>query len=148
MVNTPTRLSVNGIVNAVTSVLNGKTSASFPVIKQRRASDPKPTIAALSPNGTSPPTPTLNIIATDSGGFVNFGTGTAPASGSQVRVTFGTAFAQPPCVIFTKRTSFAVDYFLANVTSTSFDVAFGSAPGASLPNGTFQIEYACFDYAV
>jgi len=51
-----------------------------------------PTAVAGSAAGTSPPAPVVNGNAFDMVGTLTFGTGTAPAAGQQVVVTFGTNY--------------------------------------------------------
>lgn len=62
-----------------------------------------PTAAAGAQNGGSPPAPVINPNALDMRGTGTFGSGSAPAAGEQVVVTFGNPFtcSDPPVVLVT-----------------------------------------------
>jgi hypothetical protein len=102
-----------------------------------------PTIAALTANGGSPPTPT--VTGNDARGTASFGSGTTPTTGSQVTVTFasGTAYVATPRVVLTALNSLtaAAQPYIAAVSATAFTIGFTIAPSASQTVGTYQLAF-------
>lgn len=99
-----------------------------------------PTAAAGAGAGATPPAPVLTS-ATDTKGQVTFGTGTTPAAGAQVTVTFASAYATSPIVILTpinSATSALLPYVAA--TTTGFTVSM-NAPAASQANTVYGFTY-------
>lgn len=95
------------------------------------ASGSAPTIAAGANNGTTPPTPT--VTGNDTRGTVSFGSGTSPAIGAQIVVTFNSAFSAAPVVTFTATKSAlqALNPYISAITTTSFTLSTTVAPTAS-----------------
>lgn len=102
-----------------------------------------PSAAAAAGAGTSPPAPTLSN-ASDNRGSVNWGTGTSPAAGPQVTVTFAQPKPGTPTVTLTPANSAtaALQPYLASVSSTAFTVGLATAPAASQAAGTYSVAYA------
>lgn len=102
-----------------------------------------PTVAALAANGTSPPAPTIS--GNDTAGVVQFGSGTAPALGPQVQVTFAAAKTTTPVVIagpYAASDSYWQGYVVpGSVTTTGFQYALNTAPSAGEPVGTMAFSY-------
>jgi hypothetical protein len=101
-----------------------------------------PTAAAGAGAGTAPPAPVVTAGATDTRGNVTFGTGTAPAAGAQVVVTFASAFASAPLVVVTPTTALTVplNLYVASTTS-NFTVNAQTAPAASQGNTVYGFNY-------
>jgi hypothetical protein len=89
--------------------------------------------------GTGPPAPVIHPGPTNESGFITFGTGTTPAAGAQVNVTFGTPFNAIPTVVLTPGTAGTANLFLAasSVTAAGFNISTGIAPAASQANTTY-----------
>lgn len=105
-----------------------------------------PTVAAGANNGTTPPGPTLTDPgSTDMKGQGFFGSGTGPAAGQQVTVTFKRAFALAPAVMVVAGNPATATLFASgltiNVSTTSFSIVTTIAPAASQANGTYQFFY-------
>jgi hypothetical protein len=101
------------------------------------------TVAAAAGAGTTPPAPTLQSGAADCQGEVNLGTGTGPTSGSQATVTYATAFGAAPVVVLSpvNAATAALQPYISNPTANGFTIAFGVAPAASQPVGTYVVNY-------
>lgn len=115
-----------------------------------------PTLAAGANNGTSPPAPTLVTGASDYSGAVNFGSGTTPAAGAQVVVTFGTpwqgvgasASKLAPTVFLTSGnsgTGALGALSVSSVTNTGFTINCATAPAGSQSVGTYVVNYVALD---
>lgn len=91
------------------------------------------TAAAAAGAGISPPAPVVTDGPANDCGHITFGTGTSPAAGNQVTVTFGTPYQKTPVVVISPATgpSGALQLYVTNVTATGFQVASGAAPAAS-----------------
>jgi len=93
-----------------------------------------PTLAALTNNGTSPPSPTFSSLGgTDIRGIVRFGSGGSPSSGDQVSVTFTKTYASAPIVTITPQNAAtaALGLYVSSVATTGFNIAAQTAPSAS-----------------
>jgi hypothetical protein len=102
-----------------------------------------PAVAAAAGAGTAPPAPTLAAGSSDARGTVNWGTGTTPAAGAQVAVTFAAPYAVAPTVILqpANAATAALGNYVTGVSTTGFSVALGSAPAASQAAGTYSDAY-------
>lgn len=103
-----------------------------------------PGAAAGANNGGSPPAPTVVVGSTDGRGSIQFGSGSAPAAGEQVVVTFASAYASAPVVMLSAGNA-ATDalgaLYPAQVTTTGFRVRTTAAPAASQGGSTFMVQY-------
>lgn len=102
-----------------------------------------PTAAAGSANGTTPPAPTVSTGSTDLAGEISFGSGTTPAVGSQVDVTFSVAMAAAPNVTVSSGNSGTPSRqpYVTNRSTTGFSIGFATAASASQAVGTYRVEY-------
>lgn len=100
-----------------------------------------PAVAAGANAGTAPPTPVLVAGSNDSRGRVTFGTGTTPAAGAMVTVTFSNPFSVAPYVFATQGTATGAGAFVSNVTTTGFTFGFTTAPTASQANTVYAFNY-------
>lgn len=104
-----------------------------------------PTLAAGANAGTSPPAPVLSAGSTDARGNITFGTGTTPAAGNMVNITFGTPLpaGRIPYVSLdpSNAATAPLATYIANVSNTGFSIALASAPAASQANTTYAIHY-------
>ena len=102
-----------------------------------------PGVAAGANAGTSPPAPVLLANSNDTRGGITFGTGTSPAAGAMVVVTFGTPYPVAPFIGLDAATSAAAPLFLyvSTVTTTGFTIALQAAPAASQGNGVYGVNY-------
>jgi hypothetical protein len=105
------------------------------------ASGSVPTAAAGSNAGTTPPAPVIS--GDDTSGAVTFGTGTTPAAGNMVVVTFGSPFSAAPIVTLTPRNAAtaALNDYVTSVGTGAFTIAFASAPAASQANTVYSMGY-------
>jgi hypothetical protein len=101
-----------------------------------------PTAAAGANNGTSPPAPVVTAGANDTRLNVTFGSGTGPAAGAQVGVTFNAAYGAAPFVYLTPRNTAtqALGLYISATATGSFTVSTTNAPAASQPNTTYSFD--------
>jgi hypothetical protein len=102
-----------------------------------------PTAAAGANAGTSPPAPVVAATARNQRGNVTFGTGTTPAAGAQVTVTYSAAWPLAPFVSVVAKNSATAAlglYVSANATG-SFTVSTTSAPAASQANTVYSFDF-------
>jgi hypothetical protein len=102
-----------------------------------------PTLAAGANAGAAPPTPVLTAGATDTRGNVTCGTGTTPAAGALLVVTFGTPYAVAPIVQLTPTTVGSANLleYVSNVSTTGFTISLQAAPAASQGNTVYGFNY-------
>jgi len=110
----------------------------------------KPAVAAGAGLGTSPPAPTMDAQADDKQGTISFGTGTVPAAGTILTVTFARprdANRLPKVMLQEATTAMAgIDVAISAVTSTGFTVVQGTRiVAASQPAGTYALTYLVID---
>jgi hypothetical protein len=109
-----------------------------------RTTGPAPLLVAGANNGGTPPAPILLAGSTDGRGAVNFGSGTAPAAGEQVVVSFAVPYGAAPVVSLSGGNS-ATDalgaIYPAQVTTTGFRVRTTAAPNPSQSNTTYLVAY-------
>lgn len=97
--------------------------------------------AAGANAGASPPAPVVTR-ATDLSGTCTFGTGTLPAAGAQVVVTFASAYANAPSVVIVPNNSLTAALTLyVTILAGSFTVNCVNAPAASQGNTTYSFTY-------
>jgi hypothetical protein len=103
-----------------------------------------PGAAAGANNGGTPPAPTVVAGSTDGRGLIQFGSGSAPAIGEQVVVTFAQPYASAPVVQLSGGNA-ATDalgaLYAGQVTTTGFRVRCMTAPSASQGGTTFLVQY-------
>jgi hypothetical protein len=100
-----------------------------------------PTATAGTNAGTSPPVP-VKTTCTDLSGQITFGSGTSPAAGSMVIVSFYKSFAHAPAVVLTPMNSSTPPLSLyALSTTTGFIVSCVTAPAASQANTKYGFYY-------
>jgi hypothetical protein len=103
-----------------------------------------PGTAAGANNGGSPPAPTVVSGSTDGRGSIQFGSGTTPALGEQLVLTFASPYSAPPVVSLSganAATSNLGALYPAEVTATGFKVRSTAAPGASQGGATYLVQY-------
>lgn len=116
-------------------------------LRDRRQDFSGPTAAAGANAGTSPPAPVVVGGSNDQRGDITFGTGTTPAAGAQVVVTFATSNTNyggnNPGIVLTARNSAtqALGLYVSASSSTAFTVSSTSAPAASQANTVYRFHY-------
>ena len=103
-----------------------------------------PTAAAGAQAGGSPPAPVVTATATDKRGKITFGTGSAPAAGNMVAVTFNKAYAAAPAAIVISSGNAAtasLQLCVVSISTTGFTLATNNMPAASQANTTYVFYY-------
>ena len=102
-----------------------------------------PSAAAGSNAGGSPPAPVVVAGALDSRGEITFGTGTVPAAGNQVVVTFNKVLPKVPHVSVEPYNSVtaALNLHVVSRSTTGFTIASQAAPAASQANTVYDCFY-------
>jgi hypothetical protein len=98
---------------------------------------------AQSGAGTGAPAPVVTGC-NDVRGTVTFGTGTSPAAGNQVYVTFGKQYQANPVVVVcpaNAATAALGQPYVATVATSGFIVALPVAPAASQANTVYSFSY-------
>jgi hypothetical protein len=100
-----------------------------------------PTAAAGANAGTSSPAPVVNSLSTDRSARVTYGTGTAPAAGEQLVITFHKPFVNvpQPTVSAMNAATQALGLYVSAISTTSVSIASTNAPGISQPNTTYDV---------
>jgi len=108
-----------------------------------------PVLAAGAANGTGPPAPVLAAGSDDARGSATFGSGTTPAAGAQLTVTFARPrdAARLPVVQITETTTAlaALNPAVTSITSTGFTLSTGSAPAASQAATVYGVAWQLID---
>jgi hypothetical protein len=108
-----------------------------------------PAAAAGANNGTTPPAPVMAVDSSDDRGSVTFGSGSAPAAGAQLVVSFAVAKdpARLPVIQITETTTAtaALNPAVTSTTSAGFTVSTGAAPAASQGNTIYGLSWAAQD---
>lgn len=129
-------------VSSYSSIDSFVTGGDFTILNHATLMGPSPTAVAGAGAGTTPPAPILNVNCTDVAGLITWGTGTTPATGSQVVVTFNKQFAHFPFVILqASNPATAALQLSASSNATTFTVSAGIAPAASQANTTYGFYY-------
>lgn len=111
---------------------------------------PAPGATAGGNAGTSPPAPVVPQGTNDGSGVITFGTGTLPAAGVLVVVTFGKAWVVPgggaPHVVVSPQNTVtqALGIFPSGISPTGFNLSSASAPAASQGNTVYSFAYHVF----
>ncbi len=106
-----------------------------------------PTAAAGANAGTSPPAPVVTQGTTDLAGTITFGTGSGPAAGLLVTVTFGRAWTIPGGgamhVVLTPNNAAtqALGIWCSNKSPTAFSLSTANAPAASQGNTVYSFDF-------
>ena len=106
-----------------------------------------PTVNAGGQAGTTPPAPVVPQGTNDDSGLISFGTGTTPAAGVMVAITFATAWVVPgggaPHIVLTEQNLATknLGLFVTGTSPTGFNVSCVNAPAASQGNTTYQFSY-------
>lgn len=102
-----------------------------------------PAAAAGANAGTSPPAPVIGSNAGDARFSLTFGTGTTPAAGAQVAVTFASAYAATPVVgpIPLNAATQALGLYISAVSTSGFTLSTVSAPAASQANTIYSVAF-------
>ena len=103
-----------------------------------------PTAAAGANAGGTPPAPLETAGSTDIHGQITFGTGTVPAAGNEVVVTFATPFGAAPLSIMIEPANgptAALQPYVTAITTTGFTVGAQVAPAASQANTVYAVQY-------
>lgn len=102
-----------------------------------------PTGTAGAGAGTTPPSPVIATGSVDARGSVTGGTGTSPATGALITITFGQAYASAPVVTITptNAAAAALQPYITGVSTTGFTIALGVAPSASQANTTYGFNW-------
>lgn len=102
-----------------------------------------PTLAAGANNGGSPPAPN-STYRDNNHGDINFGSGTSPAAGAQVTVTFTIALDNPKIVVMPGNAATqALGLYVSAVSTAGFTISSVNAPAASQSNGTYFAHFIC-----
>lgn len=105
-----------------------------------------PTPAAGANNGGAPPAPTASGSSNGSKGVISFGSGTTPAAGEQVTVTYSdtTGYVVAPVVvpIALNAATQELGLYISESSATKFVVSCSKAPAASQTTGKYQFSYA------
>lgn len=117
-------------------------TGSAPTVPPAAGTGKPPTAAAGANNGGSPPAP--GVAGVDTHGTVTFGSGSAPAAGAQVVVTF--AAPRPndhPDVVLGAGNDATQPLGLeaTGITANGFTISTHAAPAAAQAVGTFAVEY-------
>lgn len=110
-----------------------------------KATGAAPTVAAGAALGTSPPT--VNINGSDLSSRIAFGSGTSPAAGALVTVTFTQAYAKAPNVLVTacNAATAALGPFYVATTTTTATIYSTVAPTAGQASGTYELSFMAID---
>lgn len=102
-----------------------------------------PAAAAGAQAGTSPPSPVVASGSNDTRGRITFGTGTSPAAGELVAVTFAQPYASAPFVVVspTNDTTSALAPSVASVTTTGFSLFLATGPAGGAGNTVYGFAY-------
>jgi hypothetical protein len=108
-----------------------------------------PAAAAGAGNGTAPPAPLVSVDSSDDRGSLTFGSGTTPAAGAQVTITWTVPKdpARLPVVMITETTTAlaALNPAVTAITATGFTVSTGSAPAGSQAATVYGVSWTCQD---
>jgi len=124
---------------------NASNNAELAVDKNRHIGGrgTAPTLAAGAALGTSPPAITTGTASSDQQGQYGFGSGTAPAAGVVMTVTFNRAYSNAPRVVLTPTTGATVGLglYISAVSTTGFTISCQTAPAASQANTVYGVNY-------
>lgn len=109
----------------------------------RGSSAAAPTAAAGANAGSSPPAPVLSTAARDMAGMVTFGSGTGPAAGDQVDVTFATPYGVVPVIVLTAMNdaTAVLQLFISARSTSGFNVSTHGAPAATQGNTIYSLVW-------
>jgi hypothetical protein len=139
---------VKGVASQTADLHQWQSSAataltSIDKIGRLRAPNVEAVTAAAGANaGTTPPAPVVTG-STDVRGLITWGTGTGPAAGDMVDVTFPTAWAAAPYVTVTpiNAATAALLPYVPATTTTGFSINVQAAPAASQANTVYGVQF-------
>jgi hypothetical protein len=107
------------------------------------ARDMKPAVGPGAQAGLAPPPPSAGVGATDERGALFFGTGTLPAAGEMIKVTFKKPNDRVPVVNLTpgNAATAALGVPFVAVTENGFSASVPTAPASSEPGDWFVLNY-------
>jgi hypothetical protein len=98
--------------------------------------------------GTTPPAIVVRADSGDGRGHITFGSGTSPATGALITVTFATPYTGAgngylPVIMIEETTAVTKLLYIhcINQSLTGFTIACQSAPSASQANTTYGLDY-------
>jgi hypothetical protein len=101
--------------------------------------------AAGANAGGSPPAPVVTANGNDTRGNITFGTGSAPAAGALVAVTFAAAYsaaATPVVMVVPRNTATqALGLYISAVSTTGFTLSTTNAPAAGQANTVYSFDF-------
>ena len=102
-----------------------------------------PGMAAGANAGTTPPAPVVGTGSSDGAGNATFGTGTTPAAGAMVAVTFATAYTNTPGISLdpSNAATEPLGLYISAASGSGFTVSAATAPSASQANTTYAFSY-------
>ena len=106
-----------------------------------------PGVVAGGNAGTGPPAPNIPQGTNDDSGIIGFGTGTTPAAGVMVAVTFATAWVVPgggaPHIVLTEQNLATknLGLYVTGTSPTGFQISAVTAPAASQGNTVYQVAF-------
>lgn len=134
------------VVNAGSVTNNGPVSStgSQTVGGHMLSTGTAPAAAAGANNGTSPPAPVVAASSTDMRGSLTFGSGSTPAAGAQVAVTFATAYASAPVVVISpgNDATAVLTCSVTGVSTTGFTLTTHTAPTGSQAATVYAFSWA------
>ncbi|MFI2216525.1 hypothetical protein ACH47B_06535 [Rhodococcus sp. NPDC019627] len=104
-----------------------------------------PTLVTGANAGAGAPAATLVAGSNDRRGTIQIGTGTSPAAGVLVSVTFGRPYPVAPFVAPSVQAQNGTGPFVKDVTATGFNIGLLAAPAASQSLGTYALGYVVND---
>jgi hypothetical protein len=137
-------VTAGGVVTSVIPVVGGwQYIARSPFNHPSLTGGPAPTAVAGTGAGTSPPAPVVVAGSNDGRGRITFGTGTAPAGGDVVDVTFARPYTSGPTVLMTPLDNSLVDFqpTVGNISTTGFSLFTKIAPTASQANTVYRFSF-------
>ncbi len=140
----PTAGSFSTITTTGTITASGDVSVTAPA-HFNGLGTPGPGVAAGANAGGTPPVPVLISGSTDPAGAVTFGTGTTPAAGDMVDVTYNAPFTATngahPVIAARNTATQALGLYVFASSATGFSVGCTNAPAASQANTVYWFTY-------
>jgi hypothetical protein len=138
----------DGIANSGAAISSAAaistTSGSVATANHFNGNGSAPSMAAGAGAGSSPPAPVVASGSSDPGGNATFGTGTSPAIGTQVAVTFANGFGSAGIgVVVTPENAAAaaLGLYPSSIAGAGFNVSSTVAPTGSEPNTTYAFSW-------
>lgn len=105
--------------------------------------DSATTAAAGGNAGTNPPAPIVTAGSNLDNGLITFGSGTTPAAGSMVAVTYGCPFTVTPSAILTPANSAtaALSPYVSSLTASGFTASVQGSPAGTQAATTYAFRW-------